>query len=306
MSQLLSAKVTIFEGPDGSGKSTVAAKFAASTGARLVHLGPFPRVGKSLGRLYVEAMLPAILGYQDVVLDRSWLSEPVYGTVFREGQDRLGPIGQRLLERLALRCGAVVVWCQPPLESIQENYRQRNQKEVLNGREVRMDKLEQLIRLYRQQTTDLPNLIFDYTKKEDDRLLEFRVEDQRTLLHPLKLASAGNWQAKLIIVGQDFAFQKDQDPMYQWPFASFSKEGCSQWLTQQLEIAEKSEHDVLWVNADQDLSGLPWSGKKILTLGEHATSTIATTYGKTPIPIPHPQAWKRFHDGERYPLLNYL
>ena len=80
-----SAKLTIFEGPDGGGKTTAAEKYAKETGAQYVHFGPLPHVKDSLARVYVEAMMPAILGLQDVVFDRSWLSEIPYGTAFRGG-----------------------------------------------------------------------------------------------------------------------------------------------------------------------------------------------------------------------------
>ena len=62
-------RLTIFEGPDGSGKSTAAQAYAEATKAKYVHFPALPQVDKSLGRIYVEAMLPALLGYQDVVFD---------------------------------------------------------------------------------------------------------------------------------------------------------------------------------------------------------------------------------------------
>ena len=55
-------KLVILEGPDGGGKSRLAATLTEALGARLVHCGPFPRVTTHLAHLYVEAMLPALLG----------------------------------------------------------------------------------------------------------------------------------------------------------------------------------------------------------------------------------------------------
>ena len=40
----LSRELTIFEGPDGAGKTTLAKAYAELTGARYVHFGPLPRV----------------------------------------------------------------------------------------------------------------------------------------------------------------------------------------------------------------------------------------------------------------------
>src|SRR4051812_18522188 len=109
-----SKRLVILEGPDGAGKTTLAEQLGRR-GWLVVHLGPFLQVDDDLARLYVEAMMPAILGHADVVLDRCWLSEIPYGLVMRDGDDRLG-WQRRLLERLALRCRATVIRCLPPRE----------------------------------------------------------------------------------------------------------------------------------------------------------------------------------------------
>lgn len=127
-----SNKLTIFEGPDGSGKSTLAKRFAKATGARYVHFGPLPKISGSLGRVHVEAMMPALLGYQDVVFDRSWLSEVPYGQAFREGTDRLGDPSREMLDRLALRCGGAVVMCDPGWETVRSNFLARKHMEMLD------------------------------------------------------------------------------------------------------------------------------------------------------------------------------
>ncbi len=312
---MLSKHVTIFEGCDGSGKSTAAAAYAKATNARLVHLGPFPRVGSGLGRMYAEAMMPAVLGLQDVVLDRSWLSEPIYGAVFREGEDRIGNGSQRMLERLALRCGAVVVWCDPGLAQVKVTYEARHTSEVLNGKRVDFGNLARVHSLYEEASTDLPEVYYNYMLDQQPSTMHWlinQVTARRNPCHPVGLLSAGNWDAKTVIVGQEFAYHKNQDPLYQWPFASFSQDGCSQWLAQQLDIVERSEADLLWVNADQMLTGIHLVGRKIISLGEEAGLKI-DAQGKalkiednTFIKVPHPQFWKRFHAGKTYPLLRHL
>lgn len=302
---MTSQPITIFEGPDGSGKSTAAAEYAKLTGARLVHCGPFPRISEGqLGRFYVEAMLPALLGYQPVVMDRSWLSEPVYGAVFREGEDRIGPIFERMLDRLALRCGAVVVHCDPGWTKIEETYEARRQKEVLNGKRFDLQPLLQLHHLYGQQMlmTSLPVVRYNWTVNDGVRELSYLVRSRRHAMHLTDLATAGSWTANTVILGQDFGHQKNTDPLYQWPFASFSQEGCSQWLTKQLLMANIEEADLLWVNADQDLDQIPGlEDRRVFALGE-----VAHRAWHKSILVPHPQTWKRFKSKERYPLLEML
>lgn len=298
-----SQPVTIFEGPDGSGKSTAAAEYAKLAGARLVHCGPFPRVSDHhLARFYAEAMLPAVLGYQPVVLDRSWISEPIYGAVFRESEDRLGLASARMLERLALRCGAVVVLCQPGWDQVEATYEARRTHEVLNGKRYNLQPLKQIYDLYTTSYHGLPQLRYDWTSGETMRDLAVAVKRTRTPLHPLTLASAGSWDADTVILGQDFGHHKNTDPLYQWPFASFSQEGCSQWLTEQLITSGVGELELLWLNADQDLDQVPdLKDRRVLALGE-----VAHRAWPAAQLVPHPQSWKRFWSKSVYPLLEKL
>ena len=252
MTPNISASLTIFEGPDGSGKSTAAKAYAELTGAKYVHFPALPRVSRGLARMYVEAMLPALLGYQSVVFDRCWLSELPYGVAFREGYDRMTRADRRMLERLSMRCGGVVVKCLPPFDDVKRTYLSRKHMEMLDNDQ----QLKTVYDLYVKQNTDLPVYDYDYTMnpagiKPDD------LTGLRMILHPTGMASAGNLSPRsIVLVGDSFAERKDNDPFYQWPFASFSNEGCSRWLTDQLDIIDVRENELFWINADQDLSTL--------------------------------------------------
>jgi hypothetical protein len=289
--------LTIFEGCDGSGKSTQAKKFAEKTGALYVHFPALPRVTKNLARMYVEAMLPALLGYQDVVFDRSWLSEPPYSIAFREGRERLGVADYRMLERLALRCGAVVVLCDPGWDIVKANYMSRKHLEMLNDE----SQLKVVYDIYKnmEKSTSLSVTKFDYYN--DAQFVRFS-----NYCHLLHTQTAGNIYAPYILVGESFAERKDNDSFYQWPFASFSNEGCSQWLTERLHAHGVPESDLLWVNADQDLSFiLGLTPKHVFALGNEAYSELYRNKIPATV-IPHPQYWKRFHSRETYPLLNHI
>lgn len=297
-----SKKVTIFEGPDGSGKTTAAQDYAESTGAKYIHFTALPQVNKGLARMYVEAMLPALLGYQDVVFDRSWLSETPYGEAFREGQDRLTQACRRMLERLAYRCGAAVVLCLPPWETVKSNFMKRKHLEMLKD-DVQ---LRQVYDLYKSQGTSLPLIPFDY-ETHPKEMLHQQLVAARNPCHSLSRASAGNWDGGVVLVGESFAERKDQDPWYQWPFASFSGEGCSRWLTEQLDEAGLPEENLLWVNADQDLSfirELEWK-PTVIALGDKAGLELSKVQVGAQV-VKHPQYWKRFRTKEPYPLLKIL
>jgi len=301
-------RLVIFEGTDGSGKTTFAKEYAKEHGARYVHFPALPRVNKGLGRMYVEAMLPALLGYQDVVFDRCWLSELPYGVAYREGYDRLGIASRRMLERLAMRCNAVVIRCNPGWENVKKNYMSRKHLEMLDN----VEQLQEVYNGYMSMSTHLPVIEFNYTVdqySDIDQVIDHHfLGCLNSAQHPLELKSAGNWLADVVLVGENFAERKDQDPWYQWPFASFSNEGCSQWLTQQLERGGIHEMNLLWVNADQDLALVQKLGvprKSYIALGRTAEAKLREMVGD-PFVMPHPQSFKRFNYKQPYPLIGQL
>lgn len=300
-----SKQVFIFEGPDGSGKSTAAVKFASDIGARYVHCGPFKGVHQSLPRFYAEAMLPAILGYQDVVLDRCWLSEIPYGDVYR-GESRLSTIDIRILERLALRCGAVVIKCLPEYEVVLRNYLGRKEIEMLDNE----DQLKGVYDRYSNMRTDLTSVNYDYTK--DD----FNIVSRSALLssppcHDVKYRTSGNWLANIIIIGDSPLDHTDYDPFYQWPFGSFSGSGCSHWLTSKLNESSASECDLLWGNSNDNLMWLEprieqyLENPTVFALGDKSYQRAYAFFQDT-IRVPHPQYWKKFRNSEQYPLITMI
>lgn len=293
--------LTIFEGCDGGGKSTAAKAYAEMTGARYVHFSAMPRVAQGLPRMYVEAMMPALLGHQDVVFDRCWLSEAPYGSVFREGGDRIGVAGNRMLERLAMRCGAVVVMCNPGWEATRASYLKRRHMEMLDS----TAQLEAVFNIYVEQVqTDLPRIDFNY---QLDNIQQFAlgISSARFEKHGIDVHTAGNWNGRVALVGESFAEHKDYDPFYQWPFASFSNSGCSQWLTRQLDGVGIGESELFWMNADM-LDIINILGNEIVVALGSAASERLESLGIAHRRMPHPQYWKRFETSKRYPLLNII
>lgn len=297
-------RLTIFEGPDGGGKTTTAKQYAEATGARYVHFPALSEVTWGLARMYVEAMLPALLGYQDVVFDRCWLSEVPYGKAFRNGLDRLGNPARRMLERLAMKCGAVVVMCQPPLKACMESFNRRRHAEMLQHEQ----QLAQVYMSYLEEPTALPCRLYDYTGELSDASKATIIDSlDRMPLHRTGVLSAGNLSAKVLLVGEKFANHKDQDPFYQWPFASFSSLGCSRWLTEKLDEAGISENQLCWVNADQLDSFVPHTYPyHVVALGGSASVLLDDVGITEHTRFDHPSAHLRFHRNAEYPLISFL
>jgi hypothetical protein len=213
-----------------------------------------------------------------------------------------------MLERLALRCQPVVVRCNPPLDVIKANFEARKGEEYLKD----VDQLVQVAEAYDRMSTAIPMVDYDYTVNGAWHGLELDLATARefTGLHLTTMWSAGNLRAKILLVGESFAERKNQDPFFQWPFASFSDQGCSRWLTRQLIGAGIDEARLLWVNADQFTHPghdyWIYAGTDfVVALGAKASAKLSEL-GVRHTSFVHPQAWKRFHATEVYPLIQYL
>lgn len=304
------SRIIIFEGCDGSGKTTLALRAAKLLRARYMHFGPLGSVKKGLARLYLEGALPALLGYEDVVMDRSWLSELPYGVAFRDGVDRLGNEQRRMLERIFMRAQTTVVRCDPGWETVAENFTARKKG---NDAAEYLDKLGQLAEVYRcynVQLTSLPQAIYNYHKHENDVDLDWLLTGlPATFQHHTQSETAGNLAANTLIVGESYAPLTDVDSSYQKPFCAFSGAGCSRWLTSQLEMAGIGEERLLWCNADHLEVGLATMSKKperVIALGVVAASKCRELGLSGVREVEHPQSHKRFKFNEPYPIQEAL
>ena len=243
--------LTIFEGPDGSGKTTTAKAYAEATGALYVHHDAMPGVRGNLARIYVEAMLPALLGYQDVVFDRSWFSEVPYGRAFRGGNDRIGPLNVLMLNRIAMKCGALVIHCRPEFEVCAENFNSRRGVEMLDS----VAQLRVVYDSYGETSFGLNVVDFDYTKVPPDMLpiSPIITDFRRPPAHPVSQPSAGNLKGRIVIVGNSGDDKQDCDPLINMPFVSFGYQSTSRTVTSRLAAMGVREQDILWLDTNQDL-----------------------------------------------------
>lgn len=302
-----SKPIIILEGPDGGGKSTLAHHLAEVFDARVVHFGPMKHVTNTLPRAYTEGMLPALLGYQAVILDRSWLSEEPYGQAFRKGNSRLRAEDVRMLERVSLRSNTIVVNCRPPWEAVEASFKERKKEEYLDD-EVQLRQVYDWYRFRLGKATILPCISYDYTRDRVDSLI---VSISAFLsgfpVHAATQPTAGNLVGRYLIVGENFADHKENDPLQQYPFVSYSDMGCSRWLTQRLSRIGVNESQLLWANMDADLHwlinqmGVYGQPESAVFLGQKAakswTKFVEQKVNRVTM-IDHPSYWRRFHASE--------
>lgn len=302
-------RLVILEGPDCAGKTTLMndLRKELSGTVRTVHHGPYSGItADQLPRFYVESMFPLFEGEQ-MLMDRCWLSEPIYGLAYRGGQNRVGHVARRQLERMALRHGAVVALCLPPWETVKASWLARK---GANEEAEYLDKIEQLEVVYNayaqlEESTDLPVVRYDYTRHRSQvRMLASKLIWASDGVHrEWHIKSAGSASPKVILVGEKPSEPTNRDTAWQFPFCSFGS-GSSGWVTQHLMNAGIRERELFWVNADSGLYSLKemWS-VPIIALGQEAAKRVASDVGREPdAVVSHPQYHKRFKAGEDYEL----
>jgi thymidylate kinase len=292
--------ILILEGPDGAGKTTLAEalrhRFQDKGMVHIVKHGPYTGVEpEHLCRIYFRSMSPALTFDDVVIMDRSWLSEPIYGEVYRNGANRIDVERKRMLERVALSRGAVVIHCQPDFETCVEAFEKRIGEEYL-------DDISQLEAVYNEYesiglTTSLPTIHYDYTQDSIDWLL-----DKISRVSIKNGASGGGCfkQGNILMLCDKGPRTNVRASAVVIPFINFlDNDGPSRMLAEALEHEGISERELYWINT-QTYQGTPTEPdfikdlkpSKIFALGNNAYTWALNNNVKAiklPPPLHHMQ-----------------
>ncbi len=284
--------ITIVEGPDGAGKTTLIDDLYYRAGGMVgrLHQGPYHY---DVLKETLTTVSRAMERDAHILCDRLHLGERIYGPVFRQ-DDMLKDRGQRVLERALLGLGEVCqVICYPPFDPyVRDAWLARQQDEMLDT----LDQLGWVYRLYKTQWSMLPTVAYDWTRHSVDWL----VEEMEAIRSPANPGPGVGWygsdkEGTVLIVGE----RSDSLPFV-------SVEGSSGWVSDQ--IPDIDERGLYWVNAVTP-DGHPehpgfieeMQPKGIIALGSVA-STWLKEAGYTYERIDHPNYHRRYRDGETYPL----
>lgn len=297
------SELILLEGPDGCGKSTL----LKSIETRLLkshayHHGPY--LGEGPASLMRHYLTPLRNGYVPLVYDRGWPSEPIYGKVKRDGQDRLGAVGRRFLERVALACRGIIVIPEATYEQCLQAYLARKELEYLDDEA----QFKAVFDAYDNLRSDLPILRVPR---------EWGLSEVMGRLEALRAPAnhgpgIGRWHPSVtVLVGESAANPIDADVPFVAP--DLAKDNCSHWLAERLEEAGIRESELYWVNARDgrgrytDPAFLErLNPSRVLALGNVADLWCGTIARVAHDTVPHPQYWKRFHHGKPYPLIQRL
>jgi len=300
--------ILILEGPDGAGKTTLAEtlrqRFQNNGMVHIVKHGPYTGVEpEHLCRIYFRAMSPALTFNDTVIMDRSWISEPIYGEVYRNGANRIDVPRKRMLERVALSRGAVVIHCQPDFEVCAETFEKRTEEEYLDD----ISQLEQVYDEYEALPliTNLPTVHYDYTRDTVDELL-----DKVAKVSIKNEASGGGCfkQGNILMLCDKGPRTNVRASAVVIPFINFlDNDGPSRMLADALEYEGVTEKELYWINT-QTYQGTPTEPdfieklkpSKIFALGNNAY-TWALNNNVKAIKLPPP-----LHHMQHYPNQPYL
>jgi len=300
--------IIILEGPDGAGKTTLAETLRQKLqGNKLVHIvkhGPYRDLtSEHLCKIYFRGMTPALTHDDIVIMDRSWLSEPIYGNAYRDGLNRIDTPRKRMLERVALSRGAVVINCLPDFETCLKTFKSRINDEYLDTPTQLQDVYGdyELLDLH----TALPVIHYNYQEDSVDELLAHL--SRATIENKASGGGCFN-EGNMLMLCDRGPRANVKDSAVVVPFINFlDNDGPSRMLAATLDNEGVSESKLYWINT-QTYQGVPLDPaflkalrpSRIFALGNNAY-TWALNNGIKVTKLPPP-----LHHMQHYPDEPYL
>jgi thymidylate kinase len=245
--------LTIIEGPDGAGKSTLIEAWKSwlegprnGLGGKVVithHTAYLDR--EDITPLYMLDLRHAHENPRNhYILDRSWISEFVYGPTMR-GKIRVDTAQRRALERMALTSGAILIYCMPPFDKCVEAYQKRKGLEYLPD----TDKLAQVYAGYQDliqhdRYDAFPAITWDYAEGNNSMLTNEFIRAMEGM-RPMSAWGPGIGsliKGNTLIVGDEVI-----DADYKYPFTSYI--GATKALSLLLDMAKISERYLYYIRA---------------------------------------------------------
>lgn len=320
--------IILLEGADSSGKSTLARYLVEKHGARYLH----STVRREIWRFHVGALRRAVrLAHEQlVVLDRHWLSELVYGRVFRGGSAY--DVGARCLDRVLRRHGALTVLCVPADARAQEE-RWRRERDA--GKHEHFDRVREVISLYAELAHG--NLAYpgggyldqlvrfqDFTARDDVVVYDLdayrgprgiaafarqALQQLEYLQRHVVPVRGDNLVGRVshrgcLLVGEGPSPWCDRNPhVPRWPWCDRDDHlSAATWLNRAVHHLALREDRLAFTNVEGDFSYLPellWhhEGSRVVALGNVAYRRIRDLGGTAEMVV-HPSHHRRFNHAD--------
>lgn len=289
----------IIEGPNNSGKTTLAKKLARILNYHHVHEGPPPQNIEPL-KYYAEKALTRSLR---TVLDRFHLGNCVYPHL-KPGRKPFKTWEQHLIERILLAKGALLLCCSANIDFL------RKKHDELNENFIKKDQIQQEIKLFETtiQKTILP--MISMPLYHNNRFIEYVLSFYDSLCRRSAAMSSyecsGNiYGGKIMLVGNQYGDGSYIGTSRKQAFAYHSN--SSAYLHQVLELTKLNQQDFYITNAiktsndfvNKEMVHNENAAIKpgiVIALGKKAADLLKRCNIRHEL-IPHPQYYLRFkHD----------
>lgn len=117
--------IYIIEGPDGAGKTTYAEFLSSVTGFPVRHFSN-PKSEQEKAKMF-DMYVEALEKNDNVIFDRSWISDMVYGPVLRGGAT-ITPDQANMLGNMLAGKGGKVIYCTSDLRTLLERAYSRGEE----------------------------------------------------------------------------------------------------------------------------------------------------------------------------------
>ena len=321
--------ITILEGPDCSGKTTLA-KMGYSD-AEYVHLGPPPPQTWQPRDEYDARAFPAWQQYTNEIrkatnlnqqmlpflYDRLMYGELIYGPILRPSKTKFNWVYCRMLERVLLANQSVLIACMTDYDTC---YSVWAEQKTMRHELVKDDgHFREIWEAYRSlfEKVSLPKVDYDFTSDDIDSTVKYADTQRSPKNHG---PGIGNYNdGCVVLIGEEV---NHKETVNGWPFVALG--GSSYWLTELLLEAGISEKGLYWVNAidpvgkvtpsdwlkpSDELVPTHLTPSKIVALGTTAAiwcKKAGLDKDHTVITVPHPAHHKRFKSREPYQLIEVL
>ena len=291
-------KIVIVEGPDGSGKTTLAKHLCSRLGYGYVHMS-IPDDPKRPFDYWWRRIYPELHKHPGLVIDRLHWSEALYGSLFRDGTG-LSVHDRWVLEGWLLGRGACVVKCQPPLENVLASVAKEPTQPHHGGEMTRAVYSE----YNKPWDTTLPVITFDYTVDGPSSKLNPHLCLPRLPSLPLGYPGIGCPVPRAVLVGDRHNLCNLRKMICHDPLVFRSTSG--DFLRRALESVGLTLYDYYIINGWQDSRRQPPKptdigpllGSTFIALGKQGEAALAAGGVSSVGNVGHPQWWRRFHHTE--------
>jgi len=292
-------RVIILEGPDGSGKTTLARELEKG-GFKYEHEGPTPDNVNAF-KYYLRTLLIALDQEQPVVFDRFHLGAWVYGPLLRNRVE-LTDDELTLLDRLMLSRDVRLILCLPGLDRARRNWAFNRKNELFSDAEIFKKSYQKFASLKRRYINKKPRVVPWSWHVIHAFLTEFQE------LPALPAGVVGSLKGRYLFIGEQ--------AMTGYPDLPFmTPENSSGFLNRALREAGFNERDLILANAlnaegdsNRELIYHLVSSLrplKVIALGKVAYDLVRDVAPMRLVRhVPHPQYMKRF--GGTSGFINYV